>query len=185
MITYIATNTETGQFYIGSTTNFLKRQQEHLTSKSPYPFQRSLQKNPEKFTWEFIENEENDRELEQLLLDLFFNTSECYNLSPDAIAPMKGKKHTSISKLKIGMKHQGKIVSLDTRRKISLARLGISTSLKGRTFPGRGSGKDNSQSKRVEVTFPTGLKKVFDSGREAATFLGCNFSSLHTWARTE
>jgi group I intron endonuclease len=184
MITYTATNTRTGQFYIGSTTNFQKRQKEHLSSKDPYPFQRALSKSPEDFIWEWSEDDLDEPLFEQALLDLFFGTKFCYNLSSDATAPMRGQTHSPETKAKIGAKHRGKKVSEETREKIRQARLGKSH-LKGRKFPGRSAGKENAASKKVKVTFPCGDEKIFDFGREAADYLGCSYSTLHKWCRTE
>jgi group I intron endonuclease len=184
MITYIATNTRTGNFYIGSTFNFKKRQQEHLSSKAPLPFQRALRKNPDEWEWEFVEDDREDRDFEQLLLDLFWGTTGCLNLAADVTSPTKGRKQTPETRAKIGAKHKGKRYGPETRQKISKAAKGH-TRLKGRKFPKRQSGETNSQSKKVEVTFPSGEKKVFDFGRQAADHLGCSHSTLHTWARTE
>jgi len=183
MITYTATNTRTDQFYIGSTTNFKKRQQEHLGSKEPLPFQRSLRKHPEDWVWDFHEDEREDRELEQFLLDLLWGTKGCLNIAPDVNAPTKGRPHTTETKARIGARHKGKKYGPETREKIRQSRLGKSH-LKGRKFPGRNSGETNSQSKKVEVTFPSGEKKVFDFGRQAAAEIGCPPSTLHDFART-
>jgi group I intron endonuclease len=183
MITYTAPNTRTGQFYIGSTTNFKKRQQEHLSSKAALPFQRALRKKPDEWEWEFIEDDRKDRELEQLLLDLFWGTEGCLNLAADATSPTKGRKQTPETKAKIGAKHKGKKYGSETRAKISKATKGH-TRLKGRSFPGRNSGVANSQSKKVEVTFPSGEKKVFEFGKQAAAEIGCPPSTLHDFART-
>jgi hypothetical protein len=184
MITYTATNTRTGQFYIGSTTNFKKRQQEHLSSKSPLPFQRGLRKNPDEWEWDFVEDDREDRELEQILLDLFWGTEDCLNLAADVTSPSKGREQTPETKAKIGAKHRGKKYGPEIRAKISGAMKGH-TRLKGAKFPGRGVGASNSRSKKVEVTFPSGEKKVFEFARQASTDLGCSHSTLNKWARTE
>lgn len=184
MITYTATNTRTGQFYIGSTNNFKKRQQEHLSSKAPFPFQRALRKNPDEWEWEFVEDDREDRELEQFLLDLFFGTELCLNLAADATSPTKGRKHTPEAKAKIGAKHKGKSYGPETRAKISRVTKGH-TRLKGRKFPGRNSGTANPQSKKVEVTFPSGEKKVFDFANQVCAELRIKQGTLSRWARTE
>ena len=184
MITYTATNTRTGQVYTGSTFDFKKRQQEHLSSKSPFPFQRGLRKNPDEWEWDFVEDDREDRELEQFLLDLFWGTESCLNLAADADSPSKGRKQTPETKAKIGAKHKGKKYGPETRAKISRAMKGKAP-LKGRKFPGRNSGATNSQSKKVEVTFPSGERKVFEFARQASLELGCSFSTLNTWARIE
>jgi group I intron endonuclease len=185
MITYTATNNRTGQFYIGSTTNFKKRQQEHLNSCSPYPFQRSLRKNPEEWVWEWVEDDCEERELEQFLLDLFWGDPLCLNLAPDVIAPRKGQTQSEETKRKIGDKHRGKKYGPETRAKISRARKGSPSPLKGRKFPGRQKGALNSRSKRVEVTFPSGEIKVFAFAAEAAEKLVCSKSTLQKWCQTE
>ena len=84
MDTYKSTNTLNGRFYIGSTTNFEKRKKEHLNSTCNFPFQRALRANPEVFEWEVWTDESKNRELEQALLDMWFGTEQCYNLSPYA-----------------------------------------------------------------------------------------------------
>ena len=87
MITYKATNTLNGRFYIGSTTDLEKRKQQHLSSTANYPFQNALQKNPEAFEWETIEDTSDNPILEQALLDMWFGTEMCYNLCPHAGRP--------------------------------------------------------------------------------------------------
>lgn len=81
MITYKATNTTNGKFYIGSTTNFEKRKKAHLRSKESYPFQNALRKNPDAFEWETWEDEADESILEQALLDMWYGKECCYNLS--------------------------------------------------------------------------------------------------------
>jgi len=87
MITYIATNTQNGKFYIGSTTNFLKRQKQHLLSKRNTPFHNSLRKSPDTFVWEVFEDDSDNAILEQSLLDMWFGVEQCYNLSPFSDRP--------------------------------------------------------------------------------------------------
>lgn len=86
MITYIATNTKTGKFYIGSTNCFESRKKQHLKSKRNYPFQNALRKDPDAFLWEYWVDDSTEPILEQALLDMFFGTQQCYNLSSNAIA---------------------------------------------------------------------------------------------------
>jgi len=87
MITYIARNTRTGEFYIGSTINFESRKKQHLSVATGYKFHRALQKYPDCFEWETFEDDSSGRELEQALLDMFFGTEMCYNLSPSSAVP--------------------------------------------------------------------------------------------------
>ena len=97
MITYRAINTINGKFYIGSTTNFEKRKSEHLVSKRNYPFQNSLRNNPDDFEWEVFEDDSENPILEQALLDMWFGTDQCYNLSPKAGRPPVCTSHTQES----------------------------------------------------------------------------------------
>jgi group I intron endonuclease len=103
MITYIATNTETGKFYIGSTTNLEKRKKSHLTNKVNYPFQNVLRKNPEAFDWQVFEDDCDEPVLEQALLDMWYGKEQCYNLSPRADQPSgwRGKNLSASHKQKL------------------------------------------------------------------------------------
>jgi hypothetical protein len=84
MDTYKATNTTNGKFYIGSTKNFEKRKKHHLESKTNYPFQIALRKNPEAFEWEVWTDNSEKPILEQALLDMWFGCEQCYNLRREA-----------------------------------------------------------------------------------------------------
>lgn len=95
MDTYKATNTINGKFYIGSTTNFDRRKEEHLNSVENYPFQNALRNNPEVFKWEVWSDDSDEPILEQALLDMWFGKECCYNLNPCASRPpsWEGKEH--------------------------------------------------------------------------------------------
>ena len=102
MITYVPINLSNRKFYIGSTNDFPTRWKDHRNSKSNYPFQNALRKNPENF---FVLISEDDgletREEEQFYLDFYHGSEQCYNLSRDASAPMSGRNHSEESKEKI------------------------------------------------------------------------------------
>ena len=104
MITYIATNTLNGKFYIGSTrTRLDDRRKSHLKSELNYPFQNALRKNPEAFEWDVFEDDSEDRVLEQALLDTWFGFEQCYNLSSRATGwgpehVKRGNKHPMFGK---------------------------------------------------------------------------------------
>ena len=104
MITYIATNTLNGKFYIGSTICFDTRKRQHLKSKANYPFQNALRQNPEIFTWEVFEDDGKEPVLEQALLDMWFGKECCYNLSSSAyrigleLCSHKGEEHPQYGK---------------------------------------------------------------------------------------
>ena len=88
MITYAAINLTNKKFYVGSTTDFTKRQKGHLNSNEDYPFQNSLRKDPENFYWIVSEDDELEtRNEEQYYLDFYHGTVWCYNLNPKAEVP--------------------------------------------------------------------------------------------------
>jgi group I intron endonuclease len=122
MITYIATNTLNGKFYIGSTIDFEKRKKSHINSELEYPFHRALRKNPEAFVWEVYLDDSEGRELEQALLDMWFGKEQCYNLSENASSPstFRSEEHRKA----IGDAHRGKVNSENTRKKISKSKRG-------------------------------------------------------------
>ena len=112
MITYWATNTENGRFYIGSTDDFDRRKKQHLTSRKNYPFQNALRNNPDAFEWEIWCDDSDEPILEQALLDQWFGKEQCYNLCASVVAPMRGRNHTKESKEKIRKAKEGKKVNL-------------------------------------------------------------------------
>jgi hypothetical protein len=83
MITYIATNTKTGKFYIGSAKNYCRymaRVGTHHISKCGYPFQTDLQADPESFKWEWYEDDLTTRDWERALIALYIDSPYCYNI---------------------------------------------------------------------------------------------------------
>jgi group I intron endonuclease len=128
MITYRATNTRNGKFYIGSTTNFENRKKAHLSSRYNYPFQNALRKTPEAFEWEVVKDDFDEPILEQALLDMWYGKECCYNLNPRADRPpvmfgednpMFGKKHKEETIQKNREAHTGKVHSVESRKKRS------------------------------------------------------------------
>jgi group I intron endonuclease len=152
MITYKATNTLSGKFYIGSTTNFEKRKKAHLSSRYNYPFQNALRKNPEAFEWEVIEDDSGEPVLEQALLDMWYGKECCYNLNPCASRPpvmwggnnpMFGKKHSEESIRKNREAHTGKAHSKESREKRSRAMAGSKNPMFGKRHTKEGLQKIN------------------------------------------
>jgi hypothetical protein len=87
MITYIATNTKTGQFYIGSARDycrFMYRKGQHHThrkgSKGHHKFHYDLQQDPQSFKWEWHEDELTTREWEKTLIALYKDSPYLYNV---------------------------------------------------------------------------------------------------------
>lgn len=85
MIIYRAVNTKNGKWYVGSTKDFEERKRSHLESKAKTPFHNALRKCPKSFIWEVLEEYEGeDREPEQIILDCWWGTKYCYNVSSSA-----------------------------------------------------------------------------------------------------
>jgi group I intron endonuclease len=136
MITYIATNTRNGRFYIGSTLDLERRKEEHLKCHD-FPFQRSLRSDPTVFEWETWEDDSNEPVLEQALLDIWYGKEQCYNLSPFASRPPgnSGVPHTELTKQKISASMKGKNTGEANPSKREEVRQKISNSKKGISRP--------------------------------------------------
>ena len=160
MITYTATNTLNGKFYIGSTTNLEQRKKEHLNSKVNYPFQNALRRNPEAFVWDYSEDGSDEPEFEQALLDVYFGTKYCYNLNPFSSRPPSCVGWTGKLHPMFGKKNPG---GSEARKKIT--------------------GELHSSSKKLVVTYPDGTEQIFGSISEAGKLLGHNHSHLSNWAK--
>ena len=166
MITYKATNTSNGKFYVGSTTNFEKRKKVHLSSRYNYPFQNALRKNPEAFEWEVVEDASDEPILEQALLDMWYGKECCYNLNPRADRPpvmfgednhMFGKKHNEETIQKIRDRRNA-VVDQDKMTQLS---------------------KENSKSV-LQFNLDGEFIKEFFSIKDAAIETGCSESIMPT-----
>jgi hypothetical protein len=112
VITYTATNTKTGKFYIGSALNYFR-----YTSRFGYhhnlkpgsrgytKFHRDLQSDPLSFKWEWSEDDLDTREWESTLIDLYKNSPFLYNQGQGKHTnPNYSRPHTEDTKRKIGDK---------------------------------------------------------------------------------
>jgi group I intron endonuclease len=111
MITYRAVNKTNGMWYVGSATDFERRKKEHLTSRQKSPFHNALRKGPENFTWEILEEDDReDRFAEQLILNVWYGTGFCYNLSSSASGfNSEMAREASLKRTEEGKKQGGKI----------------------------------------------------------------------------
>ena len=204
MDTYRATNTVNGRFYIGSSVDAEKRKMEHLRSTLEYPFHRALRKNPDAFEWEVWTDDSEEPILEQALLDMFYGTEQCYNLSPIANRPPDNSKN-EVSNQKRREAKLGTTLSSETKQKIREKALGrkrpeitgenhpfygkkrpdISERMSGEKHPLYGIPRENNpHSKPVEVTSPDGTTKKYPSIADVADELKCHRESVSRWIKT-
>jgi group I intron endonuclease len=176
MITYIATNTLNGKFYIGSTIDFHKRKINHVTCKVKSHFHHALRKNPEAFVWEITEDDHSDPILEQALLDMWFGKEQCYNLNPVAGRPPShmGIKRTSEQIEKSANKRRGVKRTPEQCERISRGLTGRKlTSSQLEVARKNVQTANETRKKKVEVTDTrTGEILVFGSIADAQRALG-------------
>jgi hypothetical protein len=105
MLTYTATNTKTGQFYIGSALNYCRymaRVGAHHTmipGRGYTQFQKDLQEDPLAFKWEWSEDDKDDRSTERSLIALFTGSEFLYNVGEGNYENRRtGWKHTEEAK---------------------------------------------------------------------------------------
>ena len=114
MITYTATNTQTGQFYIGSAKDYchyMNRKGNHHVGKPYSDFRKDLQANPLLFVWDYSEDNLDTRDFEESLLNLYVGSKWCYN-----ITTTNGFDKNTAQKANAAIKDRSR--SEETRRKI-------------------------------------------------------------------
>ena len=119
-----------GKYYVGSSQDINKRWNSHLNELNRdnhwnIHLQRAWNKygkNSFDFTI-YNECSVNDLfECEQSELNICkMDVNSCYNINFDAYSPMRGRKHTIESKLKMKESHSGKIRSIEHCKNLSLA----------------------------------------------------------------
>ncbi len=94
MITYTATNTKTGKFYIGSArsyAHYMARIGQHHVNKPYSDFRKDLQADPLAFKWEYSEDDLDTPDFEAALLAIYCGSSWCYNISPYTNGSVPGR----------------------------------------------------------------------------------------------
>lgn len=150
-VIYKIRNVTNGKFYVGSTVDSRVRFQAHRRNlkagkhQSPH-MQAAWNKYGEDcFKFEVVEHIANPEDLlkaEQVWLDAHAGKPYCYNWATDASAPMRGKKHTAETLIKVkenrtppkGEAHYGYSVprSAETKAKISEKCKGLPNPMKGK-----------------------------------------------------
>lgn len=131
---YMIKNKTNGKVYIGSAVNPQERRRQHINDlKKKRHHSVHLQRawdryGEDNFEFKIIEtvaDKNNLIEREQFFMDYYlsYNKNKGYNLQPKANNSL-GYKHTNESKRNMSIAHIGKILSDDTKRKISIATSG-------------------------------------------------------------
>lgn len=127
---YSVFNSETGQFYFGSTNDLHRRQNQHARDLEEgvhhnHKLQEAYNENP---NFEFIgmpmDTHEEALELEQLVIDEHLGQSECFNISERAFFMSPSEE----TRKKFREMNKGRVKSPETCAKLSAA-------LKGRPLP--------------------------------------------------
>lgn len=108
MLTYKATNTKTGRYYIGSAGSYclyMNRIGNHHVRRDSSEFQKDLQNDPRSFIWEILKEDNlNERLYEYELLQQHVGDPLCYNKSKSNGGGFggraKGYTHTTDTKVK-------------------------------------------------------------------------------------
>lgn len=127
---YIIKHVSTGKLYIGSTKNLYSRLNQHkneLTKNVHY--NKLLQdafntNNSINFEIFITDKREEAYDIEQELLNKFKDSGLLFNVANDVKASFRGRKHTIEFKNKVSVLHRNKIVSEDTRKKMSVRATG-------------------------------------------------------------
>lgn len=150
-------NTMTGKSYVGSSTNVELRKKEHLRDLAAgkhhsLKLQRAWDKyGSEVFEFEMLAfcPEDNLLLQEQLALNAFDSVRHGYNVASYALAPMRGRKHSKDTLLRISAAQKGKPKSATHVQKIS-------DSLRGK--PKSEEAKRNHRQSVLAVAEKTGRK---------------------------
>jgi group I intron endonuclease len=151
-VIYQITNMLTGDFYVGSTQSFARRQWQHR-----YDLKKGQHKNPhmqaswnkygeEAFVFEILEEvgeNENLLEAENRYLHRVVGRPDCFNVNKDALSPRTGQTLSAESRAKLsrnrigkhaGPEHYrfGQTVSDEVRAKISATQSGRPNPMKGK-----------------------------------------------------
>lgn len=147
---YVIANTKNGKVYIGQAQDFRHRWQDHrnnlrLNRHRNIHLQRAWNKDGEKaFRFKILEycRIENLDEREQHFLNIYMPKGICYNIavdvrasgrglkrSPETLEKMRivstGRKCSDYSKAITSLIHKGKVLSAETRAKVSASHMGI------------------------------------------------------------
>lgn len=144
---YQITNVKTGDYYIGSSVNMSVRWCHHKknavngSKKSPHLYSAMRKYGTEKFECKpLIICESSDlHQYEQRLLDVHYGKSTCYNCSPSADAPWRGRKMSESMKLK------------------------LSKSMKGRTAWNKGISRTSEEKQRIGIATKIAMSKLDNS----------------------
>lgn len=127
---YKIINNETGQFYVGSSTDLRRRARAHRNqlrkSKHPNPHLQNAWNKYGEDAFEFVVIEtcdpENVLDIEQSYLDAFANSNSTYNIATNSYSGMGGRYHTKEAIAKIAEASRNQKFSEETKAAMSKRR---------------------------------------------------------------
>lgn len=154
---YIIKNTKNGSFYLGQTGNLRERWKQHRHSLHQNGHSnRHLQSSWNKYgknAFKFMVLEycsiEQLNEREQHWIDQYIDSDDCYNISRDAIAPMRGRKMSVESRQKVSQSLIGNKYNVGKKHSDERKRL---TSQKTRGENNPFFGKEHSDRTREKIS---------------------------------
>ena len=169
---YLIKNTINNKVYIGSAINIDKRWREHkyfLKERNHHSclLQRAWDKYGEQsFKFEIIQEVPNPEHIlayEQVYLDYYksYESERGYNICKVAGSSL-GTKHSEEAKKKISETHKGKIVSEETRKKMSEAKRNISEETRKKISEGnkgKNLGKKHNEETKIKIGQASSNKK--------------------------
>ena len=171
---YHIVNKVNGKYYVGSSNNVYHRWSRHRSqlNHNKYPnlhLQNAWNKYGVKnFSFILIAEIPVDLLLEneqKILSGLVLR--DTYNISPAAIAPMAGRKHTAETKLKMSRSQSGHKVSTEQKRKISDARIGRFGGVNNPNY-----GKHHSLQTRMKMGTPDPMVFHFKNQSTSEEYIG-------------
>lgn len=189
-LVYKLTNTTNGKAYIGITSRDESfRWSEHKVRakqgvRNSRLYDAIRKYGPDAFNREVIaeaSTEEELRDLERRYIQEFNTYEAGYNSNLGGHGHLHFPEHIRI---KIGLAQKGKVISLEARKKMSLAKLGDSKCAK-QFGEHTQKGNLNPKSKSYRVQFPDGIEHVIKGLRAFCRDRGLNFPHLHARGRTK
>ena len=189
---YLITNKLNGHYYGGSSVDIGRRWGFHKSSSRKNRKNVCVRINSaiKKYGTENFEmkpilfcSPENVLFYEQRWLDKNVGKENCYNIATTAEAPFTGRHHSEEGKLRIGEASKGRMVSKETRKKLSLANSGINNHFYGKPSWMRGKSPSLTTIEKIRTHHSIKLWSFINPTGELVQFHNltqfCKDNNLH------